>query len=148
MSKQQRPNSVPAPCIVETGIIVNQDDISRLLNDLSQVRYIHTIDFEVQNEGRGWLQEIFSDPYQSTLIANGNLYINLQSFDYLQLSQSSNLETYFDLIQENRQLRLIPISRSTQEINSARHIDAATIETMVSDALSARFDVQLDDDEF
>jgi hypothetical protein len=148
MSKQQRPKSLPAPCIVDTGIIVNQDDISRLLENLCLVRYIHTIDFQVQNEGRGWLQEIFSDPYQSTLIANGNLYINLQSFDYLQLSKSPDNETYFDLIQDNRVLRLIPIARSTQDLNSAKSIDAATIETMVSDALSARLDVQFDDDEF
>ena len=66
----------------------------------------------------------------------------------MQLSQSLEKEAYFDLIQDNRQLRLIPINNSRQERNSQSPIDAATIEAMMSDVLSARLDVQFDDDEF
>ncbi len=148
MNQHHRQQPIPAPCIIDTGTIVNKDDIKRLLNDLCHVRYIHTIDNKVQTEGKGCVLEVFSDPQQSTLVANGNLYLNIQSFDCLQLSQSLGKDTYFDLIQDNRQLRLIPISNSSQERNLESPIDAATIEAMMSDVLSARLDVQFDDDEF
>ncbi len=148
MSKEQTPRQLPAPCIIDSGTIVSKDDMKRLLNDLCQVHYIHTIDEKLHSEGKGWILEVFNHPCQSTLIANGNLYINIQSFDYVQLNQSPNQETYFDLIQDNRRLRLIPIVNSKPEQASVKNIDAATIEAMVTEVLSARWDVQLDDDEF
>lgn len=147
MSQNQSSQFFPAPCIVDTGIVINQDDIKRLLNDLGCVRYIHTIDNRLQSMGEGRLREVFIDPYQSTLVANGNLYINIQSFNYLQLGRSAEAEVYFDLIQENRQLRLIPLSSSPWE-QKYKNIDAAAIEAMVAEVLSARLDVQLDDEEF
>ena len=148
MSQHHRRNALPAPCIVDTGLIINQDDIKRLLSDLCHVRYVHIIDNQIHSEGSGWIQEIFNHPSQSTLIANGNLYINIESFDYLQLSKSADNQTCFDLVQENLQLRLMPILQSAQERDLNRNIDAATIEAMVTDVLSARLDVQFDDDEF
>ena len=140
--------SLPAPCIVNEGIVINQDDIRRLLADLCHVRYVHTIDGEASSEDEGFIQEIFSDCSQSTLIANKKIYINLQSFDYLRLSRSTDNQTYFDLIQDNRQLRLIPISRIPQPQAIAKNLDAETIEAMVAEVLSARLDVQLDDEDF
>lgn len=148
MSKHQGMKSLPAPCIVDTGIVINQDDIKRLLADLCHIHYVHTIDGQVNSEGQGLIQEIFSDSHQSTLIANKKLYINIQSFDYLQLSKTTDDQACFDLIQDNRQLRLIAVSRSTKPQAISRNIDAETIEAMVTEVLSARLDVQLDDEEF
>ena len=54
----------------------------------------------------------------------------------------------FDLIQDNRQLRLIPISNNTLNREQNEGINAAAIEAMVTEVLSARLDVQLDDEEF
>jgi hypothetical protein len=82
------------------------------------------------------------------LIANGNLYLNIQSFDYLQLNQSPLKETYFDLIQDNRQLRLIPASQSLQGEEANSDLDASTIEDMVTKVLSAKWDVQFDDEDY
>ncbi len=148
MNQPNRLNHSIAPCIVDTGIIVNKDDMQRLLNDLCHVCYRHSIDNRIDSEGEGFIQEIFSDAYQSTLIANGNLYINLKSFDYLQLSKSLDNRACFDLIQDNRQLRLIPISNNTLNREQNEGINAAAIEAMVTEVLSARLDVQLDDEEF
>lgn len=148
MNQPHRSNQSIAPCIVDTGIIVNKDDMKRLLNDLCHVSYTHSIDERVDSEGKGFIQEIFSESYQSTMIANGNLYINLKSFDYLQLSKSSDNQTCFDLIQENRQLRLIPISGTALNKEQDKSINAAAIEAMVTEVLSARLDVQFDDEEF
>ena len=148
MSKEQTPHKLPAPCIIDSGTIVNKEDMKRLLNDLCHVHYIHSIDEQFNSEGKGWILEVFNHPSQSTLIANGNLYINIQSFDYMQLSQSLEQETCFDLIQDNRRLRLIPIVNSKPEQVSVKNIDAATIEAMVTEVLAARWDVQIDDEDF
>ena len=148
MNQHPRSQQIPAPCIVDIGTIVNKDDIKRLLSDLCRVYYIHSLDNQVQSEGQGCVIEVFNDPNQSTLVANSNLYINIQSFDFLQLSKSEDEETFFDLIQDNRQLRLIPISRVTPERDLEQTIDTATIEAMMTEVLSAHLDVQFDDDEF
>lgn len=145
MSHSQSSHQLPAPCIIDTGIIINKQDIGRLLSDLNRVRYIHTIDGQLQSEGEGCVLEVFSDPHRSTLIANRALYLNVQSFDYLQLSQSPEHETYFDLIQDYRQLRLIPLSNPLQE-QSSQQLNADALEAMVAQVLSAKWDVQIDDD--
>ena len=148
MSKHQAMKFIPAPCIVDQGIVINQDDIKRLLGDMCHVHYVHSMDGQVKSEGKGFIQEIFSDCNQSTLIANQKIYINIDSFDYLQLSRSTENESYFDLIQDNRQLRLIPIPRDNQGQVISEDIDAETIEAIVTEVLSARLDVQLDDEDF
>ena len=145
MSKHQGMESLPAPCIVDEGIIVNRDDIRRLLADLCHVRYVHKLGGQEASEGQGYVQEIFSDHYQSTLIANQKIYINLQSFDYLRLSVSTEGNTCFDLIQDSRQLSLMPVCHQNKSQAIAK-IDAAAIEAVVTDVLNARFDVQLDFD--
>jgi alpha-N-acetylglucosamine transferase len=147
MSQEQPSRQLPAPCIIDSGIIVNKADIQRLLNDLGRVRYIHSLDGQIQSEGEGWILEVFADSERATLVANRKIYLNVFSFDYLKLHQSPEQESFFDLIQENRQLRLIPISNVLQEQEVTSNIDAATLEAMVTQVLSAKWDVQLDDDD-
>ena len=147
MTQEQPAHQLPAPCIIDSGIILNKADIQRLLNDLGRVRYIHTLDNRLQSEGEGWILEVFANPDRATLVANHRLYINVLSFDYLQLHQSSEQETYFDLIQDNRQLRLISLTNALQDPEAASNIDAATLEAMVTQVLSAKWDVQLDDED-
>ncbi len=148
MNQHPRSQQIPAPCIVDIGTIVNKDDIERLLSDLCHVHYIHSLDNQIQSEGQGCIMEVFNDPQQSTLVANSNLYINIQSFDFLQLNKSPDEETCFDLIQDNRQLRLIPISKISPVQDLEKTIDTAAIEAMMTEVLSAHLDVQFDDDEF
>jgi hypothetical protein len=148
MTKHHGMESLPAPCIVDEGIVINPDDMRRLLADLCHVQYVHKIGDQETRQGEGYIQEIFSDCHQSTLIANQKIYLNIQSFDYLHLRKSTEGEACFDLIQDNRQLSLIPIPRHVQPQAIAKNIDAETIEAMVTEVLTARLDVQLDDDEF
>ena len=148
MNQHQGLKSLPAPCIVDEGILINHDDIKRLLVDLCHVYYVQTIEGQITSEGKGFIQQVFSDPHQSTIIANQKIYLNINSFDYLQLSKSTEDRTCFDLIQDNRCLRLIPVSRVSDAQQIARNIDAQTIEAMVTEVLSARLDVQLDDEDF
>jgi hypothetical protein len=146
MSLEHRYGHLPAPCIVESGILVNKDDIKRLLNDLTHIRYVHSLDGKVQNQGEGWILEVFSDPAQATLVVNKSLYINIQSFDYLQIRKLPDNETCFDLVQDNRQLRLIPLNDTVQEQQEEEDLDAVTLEAMLTEVLSAKWDVQIDDD--
>ena len=136
---------IPAPCIVNTGIIVNKLDIKRLLADLGRVHYIYTQEDKLLCEGEGDVMEVFANPHRSTLVANHALYLNVDSFDYLELKQSPQQETYLDLMQEGMCLRLIPLSTPLQE-RRERNLNASAIEAMMEQVLSARWDAEIDDD--
>jgi hypothetical protein len=137
--------NIPAPCIINTGIIVNKLDMRRLLGDLGRVRYVYSLDSEVYSEGEGDVMEVFSSHRRSTLVANQALYLNVSSFDYLALNQSPENETYFDLTQEGWCLRLIPLSTPLQERRD-RSMNVSAMEAMMDQVLSARWDAEIDDD--
>lgn len=137
---------LPAPCIVDTGIIVNKQDMQRLLTDLSRVRYRYSQEATLLVEDEGYVLEVFADPQRSTLVANHTLYINVYSFDYLELKRSDDQQVYFDLIQENQHLRLMPLSNPLQEQRN-RGLNVAALEAVVAEVLSASWDVRIDDDE-
>lgn len=137
---------LPAPCIVDTGIIVNKQDMQRLLTDLSRVRYRYSQEATLLVEDEGYVLEVFADSQRSTLVANHTLYINVYSFDYLELKRSDDQQVYFDLIQENQHLRLMPLSNPLQEQRN-RGLNVAALEAVVAEVLSASWDVRIDDDE-
>jgi hypothetical protein len=137
---------LPAPCIVDTGIVVNKQDMQRLLADLSRVRYSYSQDGCLLNENEGYVLEVFSDPQRSTLVANHTLYLNVHSFDYLELHRSSDQQAYFDLVQDSRKLRLVPLSNPLQE-QTTRSLNAAALEAVVAEVLSAGWDVRIDDED-
>jgi hypothetical protein len=145
MSHHLPDTRIPAPCIVNKGVIVNKMDIRRLLNDIGKVRYIHTQEDKILSQGEGDVMDVFADPHMSTLVANNALYLNIYSFDYLELQQSPEQGTYFDLIQEDICLRLIPLSTPIQE-RQERHINVSAIEAMMDQVFSARWDAEIDDD--
>ena len=133
--------SVPAPCLVDSGVVVNKSDMLRLLQDLGQVRYRHFQDGALLTEGG----EVFADTQQATLVANHTLYLNVYSFDFLEMGKIDAEQTYFDLVQDNRRLRLLPIYDPVQD-QIAQSASTAAFEAMVVDALSARWDACIDDD--
>jgi hypothetical protein len=141
-----RNKNLPAPCIVDTGIVVNKQDMHRLLADLSRVRYTYHQDGTQLAQGEGCILEIFAEPQRSTLVANHTLYLNVYSFDYLELQLSPNQEACFNLVQENCQLQLVPLTNPLQE-QTSRSLNAATLEAVVAEVLSAGWDMQLDDEE-
>lgn len=145
MSHHRSDTNLPAPCIIDTGMIVNKLDMRRLLADLGRVRYIHIQEGKFQSEGEGDVLEVFANPRRSTMVANHALYINIYSFDYLELKQSPEQETYFDLVQDSRCLRLIPLSTPLQE-RATRNLNQTALEAMMDQVLWARWDAEIDDD--
>ena len=145
MSHHRSDIRLPAPCIIDTGIIVNKLDMRRLLVDLGHVRYTHNQEGKLLSEGEGYVLEVFANPNRSTIVANHVLYLNVYSFDYLELKQSSEQETYFDLVQDSRCLRLISLSTPLQD-QATQSLYAATLEAMMDQVLSAGWDTEIDDD--
>jgi hypothetical protein len=135
--------NLPAPCIVDNGIVVNRQDIQRLLSDLGHVRYRYSNAEELISEGEGHVLEVFADAAQSTLVTNASLYINVCSFDYLQLARSSDGTASFNLIQDNQTLRLTPLSNPLKRRDD-QLMHSAAIEAMVAEVLSANIDMRLD----
>ncbi|NJL38752.1 MAG: hypothetical protein HC840_21330 [Leptolyngbyaceae cyanobacterium RM2_2_4] len=137
---------LPAPCIVDNGIVVNKQDMQRLLADLSRVHYSYRQDGKLLAEDEGYVLEVFADAQRSTLVANHTLYLNVQSFDYLELKRVPDEQPCFDLMQDGSVLRLIPLSNPLQE-QSTRSLNAAALEAVVAEVLSANWDVRIDDEE-
>ena len=135
---------LPAPCFVDNGIIVNKSDMLRLLKGLRRVKYIHKQDSQITNTGEGCVMEVFADPTQATIVANRSLYLNVHSFDYLEIVTHA-AETTFALVQDSRCLCLMPLP-VTPESPAAGTLDAATLEAIVNEALSASWDASLDDE--
>lgn len=138
--------NLPAPCIVDTGIVINKQDIQRLLSDLTRVRYCYSQDSALLSEGEGCVLEVFADPQRSTLVANHALYINVYSFDYLELELLPEQQACFKLVQDNRQLQIVPVANPLQD-QAGRPFNIATLEAVVAEVLSASWDMQLDDEE-
>lgn len=138
--------NVPAPCIVDHGIVVNKRDIQRLLADLGCVHYCYMHGSTVASEGDGYIQDVFTDARQATLVTNARLYLNVCSFDYLELARSPEGDAQFNLIQDNRTLRLTPLSNPIKE-QSSGNMNVAAIEAMVAEVLSANIDMRLDSGE-
>lgn len=137
-------SDLPAPCIVDSGIVIHKADMLRLLKGLRNVRYIHRQDDEITNTGEGCVMEVFADPNQATLVANRALYLNVHSFDYLEMVSSGD-ETSFALVQDNRCLCLTPVAKCCKN-RTHREIDAAALEAIVTEALSASWDASVDDE--
>jgi hypothetical protein len=126
--------------------LINKDDMKRILSDLGQVRYFHLRDDSVISQGEGFILEVFADSHHSTLVANHSLYLNVCSFDCLELSQSDDQGSQFDLVQENWRLRLIPLSNPIRD-GESRSLNAAALEAMMTEVLSASWDARMDVDD-
>ncbi len=90
--------------------------------------------------------EVFADPQQATLVVNQSLYINLCSFDYMEVKQTVDRQSYFELIQDDRHLCLVPIVKSL-EADPPDELDVSELEAVVAEVLSADWDLQLDDED-
>ncbi|MEY2985225.1 MAG: hypothetical protein RLZZ568_1842 [Cyanobacteriota bacterium] len=148
MNSEFSPSQVPAPCIIEQGILVNKDDIKRVLGDLGQVNYSCRWDGQCQGSGQGWILEVFSDVTQATIVTNQSLYLNVNSFDYLQLSVNDQGQTLIDLWQDSRQLRLIPLEGDRYFPDPCQYFLPSDLESVVSEVLAAQLDMQLDQEGF
>lgn len=106
------------PCIVDVGLVVNKHDMIRVLEDLGRVTYMDILEGEVRRCGEAYVMEVFCDSCGATMIANRTIYLNVNSFDYLQLEWPDGERPHFNLVQEGRIVRLMPTSDPLAERDS------------------------------
>ena len=95
-------------CLVESGIIYSKRDMIRILRDLDRVSYTDLIDNLSVASGEGYVVEVYANSYDSTLVFNNRLHINVNSFDFLKIiSQPGKL---VELISGHRIIKLKPLT--------------------------------------
>jgi hypothetical protein len=92
------------PCIVGIGVITSKKDMMRVLRGFDHVKYSDIIDEKTQSEEEAFVVDVFCNDYESTIIFNRRIYINVQNFEYLRMVQ--NLPGVVELIEGHRTLRL------------------------------------------
>ncbi|NJL98041.1 MAG: RNA-binding protein [Synechococcaceae cyanobacterium SM2_3_2] len=142
------PKSSLSPCVVDTGILVSKRDVYRVLSDLGHVRYVDILDGDVVSQGEGYVMEVYEDPQSATIVLNRTLYLNVCSFDYLKfglentdltLPVSQKPQSILDLVQEQRILRLMPLSDPLSDRLQVLE-DSRALKEAVADAMASGWD--------
>lgn len=118
-------------CLVEYGTIYSKRDMIRILRDLDLVKYSDYVGSEEVAYGEGYVVEVYANSFDSTIIFNNRLHINVNSFDLLKLKTSPVKE--LTLISGHRTIKLIPLTnvletekeRLEEEIDEQRIILAS-----------------------
>ena len=113
-------------CLVEQGIIYSKRDMIRILRDLDRVNYTDLIDNLSVAYGEGYVVEVYANSFDSTLVFNNRLHINVNSFDFLKIITQP--EKLVELISGHRIIKLKPLtnillanqSRVEEEIDEQR----------------------------
>ncbi|MGD1903762.1 MAG: hypothetical protein ACFB9N_16160 [Geitlerinemataceae cyanobacterium] len=142
-----------APCIINAGTIVSKSDMLRALSRLTHVRYTHLWDDESRSQGSATIAEVFDDPQQSTVLANRLLYLNIHSFDYLELRPAENGKTIFALVRGDEQLCLESAAHKPSTtfagidmLDRDSAFGESTLEFALAHIIAAKLDAQLDSD--
>lgn len=153
MGWDEREDRNRIPCIVDEGVIANRKDMVRVLRDLGHVRYAELIGEEVRATGEGIIVNVVTHESAATVVANKRIYVNVNGFDYLKLTRVGEDLTAFDLVAEERTLRLEPLSdpiRDGHIAEEAHYVPAGALGGLIGHQLSEEDLAELfmdDDDE-
>lgn len=100
-------------CLVDCGTVFSKRDMIRILRDLDRVEYVDLIDYVVVARGEGYIIEVYANSYDSTLIFNNRLHINVNGFDFLKLRTEPKKEV--ELISGHRIIKLAPVTNILKE---------------------------------
>lgn len=104
-------------CLVEYGTVFSKRDMIRILRDLDRVEYLDVIDNVAVAQGEGYVIEVYANGFDSTLIFNNRLHINVNGFDFLKIR--SNPRKEIELVSGHRIVKLVPLA-STQKTDQAQ----------------------------
>lgn len=110
-------------CVIESGIVYSKRDMVRILRDLDRVEYIDLIDNSIVAKGEGYVIEVFANSFDSTLVFNNRLHINVNGFDFLKLKTQP--KRVVELVSGHRIIKLTPLSNTlkTQQSQIEEEID-------------------------
>ena len=94
--------------MVEYGTVFAKRDMVRVLRDLDKVRYVDLIDNVLVSKGEGYVIEVYANSFDSTLIFNSKLHINVNGFEFLKIR--SNPEKMVELVSGSRIIKLKPLT--------------------------------------
>ena len=101
-------------CVVDEGIVLDHRDMARILRDLGHVRYEHWQDGKLRMAGEGMVCNVVANPTASTIVVNRRLYINVNGFSHMQLTNVEE-NTAIDLVDDHRTIRLLPLTDGLTE---------------------------------
>jgi len=99
-------------CVVESGIVYSKRDMVRILRDLDRVEYIDLIDSSIVAKGEGYVIEVFANGFDSTLVFNNRLHINVNGFDFLKLKTQPT--RIVELVSGHRIIKLTPLNNTSK----------------------------------
>ena len=104
-------------CLVNYGVIYSKRDMIRVLRDLDRVEYIDLIDNHPVAQGEGYVIEVYANGYDSTIVFNNRLHINVNGFDFLKMR--SDPDKIVELVSGHRIIRLKPLTNALVTNQSA-----------------------------
>jgi len=146
---KDRDREIQLQCVVDEGILLNRRDIVRVLRDLGLVQYLDLHDGIARSTGEGYITSVVANHNTSTIIANKRIYLNAHNFEYLRLGRD-NGQAYFDLVDRDRTIRLIPIESPAVERPPAIQDEAfaaGRVASLFGDSLTEVYFDEEDDDE-
>lgn len=97
-----------APCIVNEGTIINKRDMMRALRIYENVAFEDYVDGELMASSEGVMVDVFQCDECSSLFLKGAIFINVMSFNYLQLEVVEE-KTNAKLVNKFRTIKISPI---------------------------------------
>ena len=104
-------------CVVDQGIVYSKRDMIRVLRDLDKVSYIDLIDGVPVASGEGYLIDVYANSFDSTLVFNNRLHINVHGFEFLKVGTSP--QKFIELVSGHRIIKLKPLTNILQ-VNQAQ----------------------------
>ncbi len=102
-------HKTPPPCIVNEGTVFRKKDMLRALETLETVRFEQIVDGRMISAGQAVIAGVFASRAAATLLVNGYLYLNINSFDYLRFFINMTGQTVVELPSETMTLKLTAI---------------------------------------
>ena len=116
MTPWEREDQNQIPCIIDEGIIMNRQDMVRVLRDLNRVRYTDVREEAIRVSGVGTVTHVHSHDRAATMVVNRRLYLNVNGFDFLRLSRGANAAARLELVNASRILQLEPLWEADMSI--------------------------------
>lgn len=129
-------------CLVDSGIVYSRRDMIRILRDLDRVEYVDLVDGVPVAHGEGFVIEVYANSFDSTLIFNNRLHINVNSFDFLKLKTSPR--KLVELISGHRVIKLYPLTNVLNNVEQSNQIEEEIDEQRVAIASQLACDNEVD----
>ena len=104
-----------APCLISKGTVTHPRDMLRALETIENLDYRYVVDGTCIEEGHAALVKLMADPDSATLIVNGCLFLNVESFRYLDFVHAADERWLFTLHGDGTVLELLSIPETDSD---------------------------------